>query len=208
MRLFTILSILLLLLTFGLFPAYGAPPKPRPYAGTGILIMRPPAHLETDKVAAALVVYREPAIGRIAEMAYGAFPSLAQVIVFPAGELPIAVMGKKGAWIRIAYDGAGREGWIETTRGWDYVPWDEFLPGRTARLLPGLKKQFYSLRQLPEETAAEIDILSPQATFRIVAVSGGWAQVAAGTASGWLRWRDGDGRLLITDCALNAQQKY
>jgi len=195
MRLFIISSLL-----FALFvlPTHGAPPKPRPYTGSGLLIIRPPASPGFDQPG-TLVLYREPEVGRVAEPACGALPLLTQVIEPSVGEYPVAVMGKKGAWFKIAYDEAGREGWLETARGWDYLPWEEFLPGRTARLLPGLRKAYYVLRRDPAADAREMDTLTPESAVRIVRMDGDWAHVTvAPQTAGWLRWRDEGGRFLIT----------
>jgi hypothetical protein len=107
-------------------------------------------------------------------------------------------MGKKADWLRIAYDEADREGWVAMGRSWEYLPWDEFLPGRSARLLPGLKKSWYTLRRAPAETAVENGALTPQNSFRITKIIDDWALVQIGTsAPGWLQWRDSSGRFLI-----------
>lgn len=198
-----IASLLLLLLAL---PAFGAPVKARPYAGNALLIIHPPAFREPDKPA-ALIVYRDPEIGRIAELTCDALPLLSRVIALPIGEYPVAVLGKKGTWLKIAYDDAGREGWLEMARRWEYIPWDEFLPGRTARLLPGLKKGFYAVRQTPDEAAAEIEVLPPEKAFRILEVMAGWVRVETGAASsGWLQWQDNGSRFLISVSERKAQQ--
>ncbi len=201
----TITAVLLIMLP--LFSASGAPPKPRPLSGSGLLIIRPVPTAEPG-TAATLVVYREPSVGRITELAYGTLPLLSRVIALPAGEYPVAVLGRKGNWAKIAYDEAGREGWVEMARRWRYIPWNEFLPGRSARLLQGLKKEFYSARQNPDETAAEVGIVPPLTEFRILESEGGWIRVGSGEAfSGWLRWRDSNGRFVISDTGRTAEQK-
>jgi hypothetical protein len=175
----------------------GALPKPRPYTGSGLLVIRPfpPATPETP---CTLVLYREPGIGRIAEPSCATLPLLTPVMALPAEGFPLAVMGKKEGWLKIAYDEADREGWVEQDRNWAYHPWDDYLPGHSARLLPGLKKQWYSLRLAPSEATGEIGTLTPQETFRIDRVSDCWALVRGGTsAPGWLQWRDDSGRFLI-----------
>ncbi len=198
---------LLLLITLPLFSAHGAPPKPRPLAGSGILLIRPAPSTETGTTA-TLVVYREPSVGRIVELAYDKLPLLSRAIALPAGEYAVAVLGRKGDWAKIAYDEAGREGWVELARRWRYIPWSEFLPGRSARLMQGLKKDFYTVRQKPDETSAEVATLPPLKEFRILGAEGVWIRVGAGGAlSGWLRWRDGNGRFLISDTRSAAEQK-
>lgn len=193
MRLIATLSLLLLLA----LPAHGAPPKPRPYTGSGMLIIRSPASPDSDQQC-TLVLYREPEVGRVAEPACGTLPLLTQVMEPPAGEYPVAVMGKKGGWLKIAYDQAGREGWLRMARVWDYLPWEEFLPGRTARLLPGLKKAYYELRCGSAAAAQELGTLTPESTVRIDRIEGDWMHVTvAPQTAGWLRWRDEGGRFLI-----------
>jgi hypothetical protein len=194
MRAIPLISLLMLFIAS---VAVGALPKPRPYAGLGLLVIRPfpPA---TSGNPCTLVLYREPGIGRIAEPTCTALPLLTAVMAAPEDGFPVAVMEKRGNWLRVAYDDADREGWVAMDRNWLFIPWDEFLPGHTARLLPGLQKQFYPLRETPAEAAREIGALTPQEMFRISDLRDGWAKVRSGTsAMGWLQWRDSGGRLLI-----------
>ncbi len=198
MRLFIISTLLLLLLPFLPLTAHGALPSLRPYTGSGLLLMLPPAPREPDKPA-TLIFYREPGVGRVVERGYGDIPLLLQVVESPPGEYPAAVMGKKGDWLKIAYDEAGRAGWIAATRRWDYVSWEEFLPGRTARFLPRLKKGHYLLREGPSAAARELKTLDAESAFRIDRVEGDWMHVTVPPLTeGWLRWRDEEGRFLIT----------
>jgi len=191
------LIISLTLLLFAL-PVHGAPPMPRFYTGSGLLIIRPPATQGPD-TSGALVLYREPGVGRVEEPVYGELPLLLQVMDVPAGEYPVAVMGKKGRWLKIAYDEAGRSGWVEMARHWEYISWEEFLSGRTARFLPRLKKGYYLLRRDPSPAAQELDTLTTENAVRIDRVDGDWMLVTADLhTAGWLRWRDEDGRFLIT----------
>jgi hypothetical protein len=190
-----IVSILLLLLPLS---ASGALPKLRPYTGIALLLLRPAPSGDPGKPP-TLVCYREPGIGRIAEPGYGNIPLLRQVVEAPPGEFPVAVLGKRGTWLKIAYDGADREGWIEMGRRWDLIPWEEYLPGRAARFLPGLKKIFYLLRNTPSMTDRTGETLAPESVVRIDRVAGDWVGVTVAPGkTGWLRWRDDEGRFLIT----------
>jgi hypothetical protein len=186
-----------LLMLFIASTAGGSTPKPRPYAGSGLLVIRPFPPADPANPC-TLVLYRDPGIGRVAEPACATLPLLTRVMTPPAEGLPVAVMGKKADWLKIAYDEADREGWVERGRSWAYLPWDEFLPGHSARLLPGLKKAWYTVRQSPAETSREHATLTPQDTFRIREIVDGWALVQVGSgAPGWLQWRDSGGRFLI-----------
>jgi hypothetical protein len=202
---FIILPLLLLLLLTP--PAGGALPKPRPYSGSGLLIIRttPLLHPET---ATRLVLYREPGIGRIAEMTATELPLLIQVLGATAGEYPVAVMGTKGAWLKIAYDEAGRQGWIELEGRWQYTPWEEFLPGRVVRLLTGLKKGAGTLYREPSSSAVGLATLSQAGAGRAELIQEDWLRIRIDPqTNGWLRWRDESGRFLVALPGENGQQK-
>jgi hypothetical protein len=171
--------------------------QPRPYSGSGVMIIRP---LQQVRPAgpAPIPFYRDPGVERIAERIAGAIPLLSSILKTPAGEYPVAVMGKKGNWMRIAYDDAGREGWVEMARWWEYTTWEDFLKGRFARLLPGLKKGVYALHAGPSETSPLTSPLSGQENLRLIEIRGDWVLVNSDSGlSGWLPWRDGDGRFQI-----------
>ena len=195
-----------LFIFFFAISAHAAPVKARPATGIGLLVIRSSLSPGQD-TPPLLVLYREPGVGRIAEFSSSAIPLLSRMLALPSGEYPVAVLGKKGTWLRIAYDEAGREGWLEPLRGWDYVTWSEFLPGHSARLLPGLKKPFYVIMRQPADTAVEISGISPETAFRILEVKESWARIESAAVSGWLRWQDSDGRFLISRTVRNEQQK-
>jgi len=202
-----IFKLLLMLLLFAT-PALGAPPKSRPATGSGMVILRPPAQ---QQAAAGwrIILYREPGIGRIAEKSLRELPLLTQIVGDAAGEFPVAVMGTRGAWVKISYDDAGREGWVEMERRWHYTSWEDFLRGRAVRLLPQLKKGYSLLRKEPSPSAGELAPVSPDQTLRIELIQGDWLRVSlAPLTAGWLRWRDENGRFLVSIPADNGQQKH
>lgn len=129
---------------------------------------------------------------RVAEFEAASLPRLAGNSVEPL----LAVSARRGRWTRIAYDDAGREGWIEQARSWDYLTWQEFLPGRQLRILPGMKKVLYAVRHEPREEATENGTVTRDQAVRLLQVEGDWARLQA--PSGWFRWRDGDGRLTVS----------
>jgi len=168
--------------------AHAAPPRPRPYSGCGVLALKawPGAQ------GARLVFYQEPGVLRVAELDGGSLPRLAG----DGSEPLIAVSARKGGWTRLAYDDAGREAWIEQARGWRYLTWREFLPGRLVRILPGMKKGLYALRSEPREEAVEAGSLTRDQSVRVLQVEDDWARLQS--PPGWFRWRDGDGRLTVS----------
>lgn len=175
-----------------------APAKPRPHSGDGILIIRPLPSMG-DEPCCSLPLYREPGVERVAEVKGNELPSLAPALQGRIGEFTAAVTGKKGDWLHIIYDDAGREGWLENSRSWEYAAWNTFLKGRAAKVLPGLRKELYLLRRDPSPAAPQIETLSRQKNLRIIEIRDDWALVLVDLAAyGWLRWRDNDGRFTIS----------
>ncbi len=188
--------ISVLLLTLIVPAADAAPPPPRPDAGIGALLVRTAPGATTPPV---LVLYREPGVGRIAEKNVTSCPNLAFILKTPAGEFPLVVTALKDGWMRVIYDDAGRAAWVDPSRRWNYLRWEEFLKGKEASLLRGLKKGFYVPRSGPDELAPELEPLTPERSLRILEVAGDRIRVLIDlTVIGWLRWRDEDGRFLIT----------
>lgn len=146
-----------------------------------------------------LVIYREPGIARLGELPIIRLPGLAQIVGSESGEMPLAVLARKREWVKVAYDDSGREGWIRMERTWRFEQWESFLKGRTARLLPGLKNGYSVLRREADDGAAEVATLTQHSRFTVSEIKGDWAEVKVSfDMSGWLRWRDADGRLLIS----------
>lgn len=174
----------------------GAPPPPRPDTGIGTLVVSAfPGTADPPE----LILYREPGVGRIAGKSVAAFPHLAQFLKAPPGEYPLVVTARKGMWLQVIHDDAGRAAWLEPRRAWPFVPWDEILKGRGARLLRGLKKPYYIPVDEGGKAVPGLESLTPERGFRIIEVEGDRIRVIIDlTVTGWLRWRDEDGRLLIT----------
>ncbi len=190
-------SLLIFLFLASLFLPAANAQQPRPYSGSGVMIIRPLRQVRPAGPA-PIPFYRDPGVERIAERVVWAIPLLSSILKTPAGEYPVAVMGKKGNWMRIAYDDAGREGWVEMARWWEYTTWEDFLKGRLARLFPGLKKGVYALHAGPSETSPLTSPLSGQENLRLIEIRGDWVFVNGDSGlSGWLPWRDGDGRFQI-----------
>jgi hypothetical protein len=199
----------ILIISLLLFAAGGAgAAQPRPFAGSGLLIVR---HMNPASSASppSLILYREPGVGRIGEFHVTGIPLLSSIVNLPPREFPLAVMGKRGNWLLVAYDDAGREGWVRMARWWAYNKWEDFLKGRAVTLIPGLGRERAILRGGPSASSPGTVGISEDETLRVVEVRNDWllAVTATGT-SGWLLWRDGDSRFLITENERIAQQKH
>jgi hypothetical protein len=165
--------------------------------GIGVVLLRP-LRAERAGDLARLVLYAEPGIRRIAVLDAALLPSLSPGISTPDGEYALAVSAKRGDWLCIAYDDADRSGWIRRERYWDFFVWTDYLPGRTATFPPGARTQSRTLRASPSGDSPALTADVEGQPMRILQVEGDWIRVsAAGGATGWLRWRDGYGRMLI-----------
>uniref|UniRef100_A0A831U394 Uncharacterized protein n=1 Tax=Geobacter metallireducens TaxID=28232 RepID=A0A831U394_GEOME len=183
------------LVALWLSSASGAPPPPRPDTGIGILVVSAFPGMAGPP---ELILYREPGVGRIAAKGAASFPHLAIPLKAPSGEYPLVVTARKGGWLEVIHDDAGRTAWLEPRRAWPFFPWDEILKGREARLVRGLKKPYYIVVDEGGKAVPALEPLTPEQAFRIIAVEGDRIQVLLDLAVlGWLRWRDEDGRLLV-----------
>lgn len=193
------LRIIIISLCLWLMPLPSpAAQQARPFAGQGILIVRPFGSGASRPID--FILYREPGVGRVGERSVAEMPLLSPLVRLPEGKHPMAVMGKKGEWLRVAFDDSGREGWVKMARWWEYLSWEEFLKGRYARLLPGLKQESYLLHGEPAETSFHYGDFNGEEDLKIMEVRGDWMLVVVVPPglTGWLPWRDGDGRLLIS----------
>lgn len=189
--LFRLLGIILVIVSTA-SAAPGALPKMRPYAGIGVL------HLPVSNSVPAETtpLYEEPALSRLGEFNRSKTPSYDWIFgATPAAQLLI-VTARKGSWLRVVYDDAGREAWLKPTRQMTFQTWELFLKGNLSHLLPGLHKKYYQLFQEPgDATAASVTIHQP---FKVLQLENEWAMVLIDQISlGWLRWLDDDGRLII-----------
>jgi SH3-like domain-containing protein len=144
------------------------------------------------------------------ELPAGGGKLLIPVFGAPSTGMLLAVTERRGEWLRVIVDDAGREGWVRRERAWDYSPWEEYLKGRSARLLPGLRKNCYQLLAAPVDSAGVIAVLAPQTEeFRFIGLQGEWALVLVGqSVTGWLRWCDRDRRFLVTVSPSLPTQKH
>lgn len=160
----------------------------RPYSGCAVLSLEP----QPGGERATVVLYQEPGLARIGEVDASLLPRLAGSATEPL----VAVSARKGEWVRLSYDDAGRDAWVKQERSWRYLPWQEFLPGRRVAVLPGLKKGYYAVRNDPSDSAAQTAVVKRDQEVRVLRVEEDWALLEA--PSGWFRWRDNDGRLTVS----------
>jgi hypothetical protein len=169
----------------------------RPRAGQGVLFLRP-AFPEQAEEMKTIVLYETPGIERIDVVDAARLPSLFPSVSPPSGVYAVAATEKRGNWFRVAYDDAGREGWIQARRFWDYFSWSDFLPGRFAVLLPDLRASLTEVHQEPLDDSLSLGRISPGQRMHIVEIRHEWARVRGESGlNGWLRWHDRDGKLLV-----------
>lgn len=167
----------------------------RPYSGIGVLLLTVAAGSEGERPE-PLRLYEEPAIVRRGELNIARIPPHDWIFGANRAVPPLVVTARKGEWLRVTYDDAGREAWLNPMRRGEFQPWEAFFKGQPARLLPGLRKQYYQLFR--EQGQGASVTLTPRQTFRVVTLADDWALVLSDReALGWLRWRDEDGRLLM-----------
>ena len=171
-----------------------AVPQMRPYVGIGILHL--PISFGTELSYETLYLYEEPALSRLKPLNKAKSPSHEWIFGSSSQTVFFIVMARKGKWLRVTYDDAGREAWLAPGRQGNFQKWDAFFKGQSLRMLPGLQKWFY---QLWKEPGAEVmSSVTPRQAFRVLRVEGDWLMVMADQNNlGWLRWLDDDGRLLV-----------
>ena len=192
MRAPTLFLIILLLAVHTACAAPSAPMKMRPYTGIGMLML-PVAGADLN---APLPLYEEPGLARLGSLNLARIPRYDWIFGATSAAAPLIVTGRKGPWLRVAYDDAGREAWLNPPRAGTFQAWDYYLKDNVSRLLPGLQNKYYQLYQSPGRTV--LASLTPGQFLKVLRLENDWAMVLSDQNSlGWLRWRDEDGRLLI-----------
>jgi hypothetical protein len=183
---------LLLILLLVLCPAVStaAPPSARTLSGIGLLLVK--------SGVASLTVYREPRLGRLTELPPAKLPDLAPSLAPEERLVPVVVLSRRPGWLRIVYDGSEGTGWVEGRRWGEFVPWERFLPGRSVRMVAGLRQDYYLLRREPVAGGEGVRSVVTEENCRAVAHEGNWLKVrCSDAAEGWLRWRDDNSRLTV-----------
>ncbi|ACD96954.1 conserved hypothetical protein [Trichlorobacter lovleyi SZ] len=167
-----------------------AAPKMRPYSGIGVL------QLSSVGVTDAIPLYDDPGIARCCRVESSAIKELNRWLF--GGERPpsLLVTTRKGDWLEVEHDDAGRTGWIMQERRWSYTPWEQYLKGKLALFLRNSPKKLTQV--VPRPGASEGTPLSSKHPMKIILAQGDWAYVLLDqNSAGWIRWRDSDGRLLV-----------
>jgi hypothetical protein len=189
-----VLTIFVTLLLFAAcaVAASSTPMKMRPYAGIGILFLP----IKGSDSEASLTLYEEPALSRLGELNKTKISTYDWIFGTSSVVQPLIVMARKGTWLRVTYDDAGREAWLNPTRQMTFQSWETFYKSNVSRLLPGLQKKYYQLFQQPD--ISPLTVLTVKQLFKVIRLENDWAMVLIDQDSlVWLRWRDDDGRLLI-----------
>lgn len=188
------LALTLLLLTAA--PAVSQLPM-RPYSGIGVLLLAVEHGVDSTQQE-PLYLYEEPAVLRIGALDSGRTPPYEWLFTGNSSGVPLIVTARKGEWLRVAYDDAGRLGWLDPRQRGVFQPWSALLKGKPCRLLPGLRKQYYQIFRQPGKTPLALPMLQ-KLSFKVVKLDGDWVLAMPDQSTlGWLRWRDEDGRLLIS----------
>ena len=197
-RLCLVFSIVSMALMYLIWPQSVQAASPavgmRPYTGIGVLMLGIAA--DTAEPNEQLRLYDEPAIYRQGELEIARIPRHEWIFGPNADSVPLIVTARKREWLRVVYDDAGREAWINPGPRGVYQPWDDFFKGRAGRLLPGLQKRHYQL--FSQAGRGPQATLTPKQFFKVIMFENDWSAVLTDSSTlGWLRWRDEDGRLLI-----------
>ena len=185
----------LLLISLLLVPlaGHGGRQAPHPVAGYGIVIIPVASSFES------LALYELPGIGPAVKVHLADVPTLAPSVTVKTGSVALAVMSVREGWLRIIQDTAGREAWVLLRDDWNYRPWERYLVGRSVRLEAGLKDPYYRFHTTPRDNSQPGGVIPPRVPLRVRSVDDDWIEtVTASHLAEWFRWRDGDGRLLVT----------
>lgn len=177
-------------------PPLASSARMRPYSGIGVVLLAvsPESGAEPYET---LQRYDEPGMVRRGELDISAIPRHEWIFGPGSATVPLVVMARKGAWLKVVYDDGGREAWINPGKRGVFQAWEQFFKGRDGRMLPGLQKRYYQLYRQPGSGQALASV-SPRQVFKMILLDGGWAAVMPDPNTlNWLRWRDEDGRLLI-----------
>jgi hypothetical protein len=181
----TLIIFLLFLSTTSL-----AAPKMRPYSGIGVL------QLSSVGVTDAIQLYDDPGIARCCRIETSAITQLNSWLFGNDQPPSLLVTARKGEWLEVEHDDAGRTGWIIQERRWSYTPWEQYLKGKLILFLRNSPKS--QIQIVPHPGASKGVPTTTKQPMKVIMAQGDWAYVLLDqTSAGWIRWRDNDGRLLV-----------
>jgi len=171
-----------------------ASPRMRPYTGIGLAVFSQSSSAQNQELH--LPMYEEPGLLRIGMLTTTRLSGNEWIFGLQEGIPPLVVSARKGDWLRVYYDDAGREAWINPQNKGRFQSWDQYLRLQTGRMLPGLQPHYYQLQQQPGGKL--LATLTPKQMFKVLKLGNNWGMVLTDQGQiGWLRWRDNDGRLLL-----------
>ena len=173
-------------------------PRMRPYTGVGVLIFPQSDKDLTQDLTQdlRLQLYEEPGLSRIGVLNDSRLSGNELIFALPEGASPLIVSARKGDWLRVVYDDAGREAWVNPENKGRFQSWEQLLKRQSGCILPGLPFKYYKLQQYPGGKL--LATLSPKQIFKVLKLENDWGMVLTDQLLiGWLRWRDEDGRLLV-----------
>ena len=193
-RLNAFFLILLVLCLAGSEGYCAAPARMRPYTGIGLVVFSQGDNVQNQDFKVQL--YEEPGLSRVGLLDSSNLSGNGWIFGQADRKPPLIVSARKGNWLRVFYDDAGREAWIEPQNRGRFQSWEEFLKLQAARMLPALQQQYYQLQQQPGGKL--LATLTPKQMFRVLKIENSWSMVLTEQSQiGWLRWCDNDGRLTV-----------
>lgn len=188
------ITLLCMVLSIYASPGLAASPRMRPYVGIGLITFSAMDGAQNRNLQ--LPLYEEPGLSRIGVLISSALSGNEWIFGPSEGGLPLIVSARKGDWLRIFFDDAGREAWINSRNEGHFQSWEQYLKLHAGRMLPALQPQYYQLLQQPG--GKQLSVLTPKQVFKVLRVENAWCMVLVGSAQiGWLRWHDDDSRLLF-----------
>lgn len=184
-------TLLCFIAVLALTSAAEAAQRMRPYSGIGLLA------ISTVGLTSAIPYYDEPGLVRSGLLAPEEAQRLNDWIFEDSDQLILLVKARKGEWLRVERDEAGRESWLLQQRHWQYTPWAQYLKGRYVSFLPNSPKRLMQTVSQPDSLqGTPRSAQSPP--MRVIMLQGDWAYVLLDqSSSAWIRWREADSRLLI-----------
>lgn len=141
-------------------------------------------------------MYEEPGLSRIGMLVTTRLSGNERIFGLQEEIPPLIVSARKDDWLRVYYDDAGREAWIDPQNKGRFQSWEQHLKVQTCRMLPGLQSQYYQLQQQPGGRI--LATLTPKQMFKVLKLENAWGMVLTDQAQlGWVRWRDDDRRLVV-----------